>query len=273
MTSSAFEARRSALNGSIAAELIRSLLEVPTYVLGPVALYLRPPLSTQPSLFPMTVDDELLLPMPLREYLFFAEQRLTGVGFDAPVRGVSRQHLNVEGYASLLEQRHDGALAIIYAARMTNSRHVNATVLLHSGFSDGTILATTNSQLPSRMPPLPEMHGLAFPDVDDPAELYGLHRIRAGERGRRVVRVPMTRGADPFAYQARENARVFEHWVRRGYYRRIGSDKLRCTLRGAVLSVWRGMFPWRHVTAYTQARERAAVLRRREGGGAPRKSA
>ena len=151
MTSSAFEARRSALNGSIAAELIRSLLEVPTYVLGPVALYLRPPLSTQPSLFPMTVDDELLLPMPLREYLFFAEQRLTGVGFDAPVRGVSRQHLNVEGYASLLEQRHDGALAIIYAARMTNSRHVNATVLLHSGFSDGTILATTNSQLPSRM--------------------------------------------------------------------------------------------------------------------------
>jgi hypothetical protein len=106
------------------------------------------------------------------------------------------------------------------------------------------------------------MRSLCFPNIDDAAELYAIHRFRVREQSRSVVHVPMTRGDDALAFQERDNARTREHWIRRGYYRRVGNDTLRYTLRGALLSAWRGMFPWRYVIERTEARERQAVLRR-----------
>jgi hypothetical protein len=72
----------------------------------------------------------------------------------------------------------------------------------------------------------------------------------------------MTRGTDPFAYQHAESMAVFEHWLRRKYYRRDGAHGLRFTVRGAALSAWRGMFPWREISEWARSRRAAELLER-----------
>jgi len=265
MTSSAFEApRRLSFDRSLVSDFLRALLDIPVYVLGPIALYMKPPLSTARSIFPMTADDELLMPLAAHDFLDWAEKRLRSIGFGGAVHAVSRQVATVTSFVSLLEHPQDGSLAIAFVSQINNVPRPTIHLIFHSGFADGTIVATSNSRLVSRTPSLPEMKSLSFP-VDDPVALYDLHRIRAQDRARRTVRVPMTRGADPLEYQHQENIRVFDNWIRHGYYRRIANDKLRHTMRGAALSAWRGLFPWKRMTERRNASERDAVLRRYHG--------
>ena len=234
------------------------------YVGAPIALYNKATISTGRSHFPLTEDEHRLIPAALRAYLDIAEARLAEVGFGPPTRARFHVVRDMTAIVSLLEHALDGAIGGVFLSQSTLTGQISGTVWFCSSFADGSYVGTNNSQSVPLTPASPEFQRLHFPGIDDAAELFDLHRVRVKERSRAKKQVPMTRGIDPLAYQDRDHARTVEHWVRCGYYRRTSDDALRHTVRGAVLSAWRGMFPWRQLTEVACKRERDDVLRRRE---------
>jgi hypothetical protein len=165
---------------------------------------------------------------------------------------------------SLLEHPVDGALGGVFLSQSALTGHISGTIWFCSSFADGTYVSTNNSRSVPLTPASREFQRLHFPGIDDAAELYELHRLRVRERGRTKKHVPMTRGTDPLAYQEGEHSRTVAHWIQCGYYRQTSNDALRHTVRGAVLSAWRAMFPWRQLTEAACEHERDDVLRRRD---------
>ncbi|HEV8233401.1 MAG TPA: hypothetical protein VGP84_02345, partial [Gemmatimonadaceae bacterium] len=267
MTSSAFEARRPwrpSIEDSPIGRLALAMARIWMYIGGPIVLYNKATLSTGPSHFPLTEAEHGLIPAALREYLDIAEDRLSGIGFGPPTRARMQVVSDLTAMVSLFEHPVDGAIGGVFLSESAVTEHLSGMVWFCSSFADGTYVSTSNSQSVPLTPTSPEFHRLHFPGIDDAAELYELHRIRVKERSRSRKHVPMTRGTDPLVYQDRDHARTVEHWVRCGYYRRTTDDALRHTVRGAVLSAWRGMFPWRQLTEAACKRERDDVLRRRD---------
>jgi hypothetical protein len=227
-------------------------------------LYNKALLSAGPSHFRLTEEEHRLIPAALHEYLDIAEDRLAGIGFGPPTRARMKVVSDLTAMVSLFEHLVDGVIGGVFLSNSALTGHISGTVWFCSSFADGTYVSTNNSQSVPLTPTSPEFQRLHFPGIDDAAELYELHRIRVKERSRSKKHVPMTRGTNPLAYQDRDHARTVEHWVRSGYYRRTSDAALRHTVRGAVLSAWRGMFPWRQLTEAACKRERDDVLRRRD---------
>jgi hypothetical protein len=244
---------------------IRLLVELMMYVLGPVSLYRNNFVSTRRTARTFTAEDEASAHPDLVAYVAAAEGALQTVGFGPPHRIVQSPTRKVTGFAALLEHPGRGDLASFMGLRSENpqaeeTRLVSAAVFM-TEFADDVTLATSNVTTVKRFPTRPDLRPVVFPDVHDPLEVYRLHRCRVDERTRRVPSRNVTRGATPDArieYQDRESERVFEHWVRSGYYRRV-PDGMRPTLRGAALMTWRGMWPWRLLTERRHARAARAV--------------
>lgn len=243
-------------------EWIRAIVRIWMYWRGPVVLYRGRAVSMLPSLAPMTMEDESALPTQLREYLLNAEHRLVEIGFCPPVRARTLRRANLHSCMSLIEHPADGSIGHILVTKTLKLNRLSSTISFNSRFVDGKTISTSNFGKSLRTPPRPEVLGLHLTEVQDPVELYEIHRFRVAERSRSVRQVPLTRGPDPFGYQQAESMEVFEHWQRRKYYRPHGDHELRLTVRGAALSAWRGMFPWRHLAEWSRARQAAAVLGR-----------
>jgi hypothetical protein len=266
MTSSAFEARRpwrSSIEDSPIGRVALAMAHVWMYIGGPIVLYNKARISIGRSYFPLTDDEHQAIPASLREYLDIAEGRLAGAGFGLPTRA-RLQVTDMSAIVSLLEHSIDGAIGGVFLSESALTGHTSGTIWFCSSFADGTYVSTNNSRIVPRTPASPEFQRLHFAGVDDAADLYELHRLRVRQRCRTKKHVPMTRGTDPLAYEDREYARTIDRWIQCGYYRRASADALRHTVRGAVLSVWRGMFPWRQLTEAACKRERDDLIRRRD---------
>ena len=249
-------------------DFIWVLVRIWMYVRGPYVLYHSSPIMTNNAYSPVSSEDERTLPPALREYRDAAERELTAVGFAAPVRGTSRHFASIHSWFTLLEHPTDGALGLVSIIRGKKLDTLRGTVIFQSRFANGAVLATSNSVSVPRTPPRPSFDSIRFPWIHDGAELYAVHRFRVAEYRRTATQLPMTRGADPFAYQTQEGARTFEHFIRCGYYRRMGDSMLRHTVGGAMLSAWRGMFPWREISERMMMRKAAGVLARRRRASA-----
>jgi hypothetical protein len=247
------------------AKPIRLLVELMMYVQGPVTLYRTNFVSTRRTARTFTAEDEASTHPELLAYVAAAEAALQSAGFGPPHRVVQSPTPKVTGFAALLEHPGRGDLASFMGFRSEipaaqETRLVSAVVFM-TEFADDVTLATSNVMVVLRFPTRADMRPVVFPDADDPLEVYRLHRRRVDARTRRVPSRKATRGATPEArieYQDRESEKVFEHWVRSGYYRRV-PDGLRPTLRGAALMTWRGMWPWRQLTERRHARDARLV--------------
>ena len=207
---------------------VRWYLLVTRYVRDPLTLRRRAPTSTVRQLASLGLEDEARMAPPLLAYLSDCERSLRALGFAEPVRGINRSHRNLRSCFSLVEHPADGAIGYILVAEgMRIGGRLYATVTFRNDFADGVQLATTNSQTTPRAPRRPRIETAHFRDVHDAAALYELHRFRVAERARRVAVVPLTRAPDPIAFQEREAAEVYEFWVRKGYYERVGWEAIR----------------------------------------------
>lgn len=249
---------------------VRWYLKLTAYVRNPITLRRKAPV-TLGQYHALAPEEEARMAPALREYLEQCEQSLVALGFARPVRGTGAPGANIRSCFTLLENPGDEAIGFVLVAESTwtDGRYA-ATATFRSDFADGVQLLTTNSQQVGRTPPRPEVSAARFPEMHDAASLYHVHRFRVAERARHVRTVPLTRGTDPFAYEARQAATTQDFWVKRGYYERVGPDALRFTRRGAVLASLRGLFPWRQITLARQEREARDVMRRmRERGQRP----
>jgi hypothetical protein len=248
--------------------LLRWSLQVGRYVSEPLALMRSVPTPTTNTLATLGPEDEQRLPAALREYMADAERGLANLGFGPPVRAANLAAADIRSCVTFLEHPADGSLGFI---AVWAGEHVGlaASATFRTDFADGAQLLTSNFQALLRTPSRPNVLGARFPDVHDAAELYDIHRFRVAERRRTVDTVPLTRGADVLAFEAREAQEVYDFWVKKGYYRRVDGDAIQFTRRGAALAAWRGLFPWRHVTKWRNGRDAARVMRRYRCGRRP----
>lgn len=231
------------------------------YYRHPVVLKRTAPKPGGATYFRLTADHESRIAPYLLEDLTEIEQILVARGFAAPLRITPRDAEEITMFHSLFEHPAEATLAFVL---VNAGQHIGVTrtTTFETRFADGIILYTSNSARVGRTPPRPIAQGIRFPEITDVAKLHDIHGARVRERAATIAPVPRTRGPDPLAYLDAEARETHQFWVARGYYRWTPDRRLEMTWRGAVLSAWRGLFPWKQLTERRNAREARAVLRR-----------
>jgi hypothetical protein len=204
--------------------------------------------------------DDAAIPEILREYLRMSEQRLIAGGFRPPVYTRSREEGNVNSVAALLEHPDDGALGFTHVG-ISRMGKITAVTAFATYFADGWKLSTSNSPTVIRTPSQPKVDGARFANVLDTRALYELHRRRVRGRAAKVDIVPTSRGADPLRFLDDESRQTHAFWIRKGYYRAVEGDRIQLTALGAILSAWRGLYPWKQLTERRMDRKSAAILK------------
>ncbi len=212
---------------------------------------------------PRVASAEVSVAPALTAFLDTCDASLVRLGFAPPLHVAGRLATDIRTVVSLVEHPADGVIGFVYVGL---GLHIGATIStsFRSDFADGTTMYTSNSRSIARTPSLPNIDGATFPGVDDVAALYAIHRARMTERAERSRVVPLTRGSDPIAYEDRETRDSQAFWIKKGYYYETfdNDDHIELTPLGAVLSAWRGLFPWRTMTERRYARKRADISQR-----------
>ena len=236
------------------------------YVRSPITLYFTNVVSTRDETrtidpaYPEPIDPDVLRRLEESERslaaLGFVDQHRTTDGGAAPLMSV----------ASTLEQPELGDYALILAQRSTladASDPLTGTISFSAEFTDGFHLSTSNVRATRFWPDAPTLDHVRFPEVTDVAELYRLHRLRVVARRAKATQRMTSRGRTPeqrLVHAKRHTLDLHKHLVRSGYRRRT-AGALRPTVRGAICSAWRVVFPWRHVDQWSMRRRARAVER------------
>jgi hypothetical protein len=94
-------------------------------------------------------------------------------------------------------------------------------------------------------------------------ELSRIPGRRAPRRAAKVKQKKITRGRTPeqrLVFAKRRHLDLHKHLVRCRYWRRAPGG-LRFTVRGAVFSAWRHVFPWRSIDQWLVRRRARATMR------------
>lgn len=231
------------------------------YVTDPRVLLRMAPMKEGEPILTIARDDARVAPT-VRSWLERVEPALARAGFGPTqwtVNGAPPDSITSVG--ALGEHAAHGDL--VTAIAMQREAKFVGVVSFRSDFADGTRLLTTSASTPRLWPDRRGTHTVRFPDMQDPVELYALHRYRVARKARRSAQVPQSRGATDDARVASEQAEVaawHQHLVDIGYRERT-AEGLRTTVRGARRSAWRRIFPWRQITGWREARAAACVRR------------
>ena len=244
--------------------VVQGIIAVLMYVIGPLRLLSKHELvpARAADLVPSEAFDAL--PDQLRQYITRTEATLRQVGFGPGVRMVSEATVRAKSYASLLEHEDRTVLATVSLTQ--GDRAQNTEILfLRSELADGTIVVSSNGRLKRRFPRRSGYDALSFPNLSDPIDLLKLHRFRVTDRAGGAPARRVSRAPDPIEHQRREMLETYDHFLRIGYYKRVPTDTLRLTRKGAVCTTWRGKFPWAQITEWRDEQKRRGVLARYSG--------
>jgi hypothetical protein len=239
---------------------------VTRYVRGPKILLQSSPLHVEPARTVTRAEEHRIHPC-VRETLAALETAVMSAGFGAPHRITHGNPAELRSVGALLEHAGTGDLAniVCIVSSTAAAPKLTKSITFVTEFADGHRLYTTNSATTTMWPPQPGHDSVRFPAVDDARELYGLHRVRVEERARAVPARRASRGAteaERLAFTDRESQAFQRHLIQIGY-REPAPDGLRHTVRGATLSAWRTMWPWKQWTDAAHRRRARAVLRAR----------
>jgi hypothetical protein len=235
------------------------------YVRAPWVLYREnviPPDRTRTldAVYHEPIDQELLA------YLELTERRMMALGFCEPHRTTDRTTYPLPAVGSSLEHPRFGDQATIVAMRPPkelDTRDPMYSIGFDAEFVDGVTLLTSNVQMPRFWPDPRKIDHVRIPYVTDPAVLYRLHRLRVIARRADVAQKKIVRGKTPeqrLVFIKRRHIDLYKHLVHSRYHRRAAGG-LRLTIRGAVLTAWRQVFPWRNIDQWWLRRRARAVIR------------
>jgi hypothetical protein len=239
---------------------------VTRYVRGPRILLRSTPLHVEPARTVTRAEEHRIHPC-VRETLAALEMAVVSAGFGAPHRITHGNPAELRSVGALLEHAGTGDLAniICIVSGTAEAQRLTKIITFVTEFADGHRHYTTNSAATTMWPPQPGHDSVRFPDVTDARELYALHRFRVEERARTVPARVATRGAteaERLAFTDRESQAFQRHLIQIGY-REPAPDGLRHTVRGATMSAWRTMWPWKQWTDAAHRRRARAVMRAR----------
>jgi len=234
------------------------------YVRAPIALYQMPTTSFNPNM--RLVSDDETIDADVRAFIDKTEQALRSSGFGDPQHIAISQASPLPALESLLENPTTGDLANVVGMLQKNATTMSpvvSAVTFRSAFADGTLLQTSNSTHAGYWPDQPTHRNVVLPKVRDPAELYRLHRARVSQKAASVTQSPLTRGATPqhrLAYATRQFLDSTNFLIGCGYRKR-STKGVRLTARGATLTAWRRLFPWKQIGERQRERAAANVMR------------
>ena len=234
------------------------------YVRAPIALYRMPPTAFNHKLR-LVADSETLDPN-VRVFVEQAEASLHTAGFGDPQRIAISAQSPLTGLESLMENSTTGDLVNVVAmlnARATTMSPLVTAITYRSTFADGTLLQTSNSTNAGYWPDQPKHENVVLPEVRDVLELYRLHRARVSRRSAVVAQTKLTRGTTPeqrLAYATRQVLNSTNFQIACGYRKR-SPQGVRLTVRGAILTAWRRLFPWKQLSERRRQRAAAEVVR------------
>jgi hypothetical protein len=255
----------NAATGTIAAAIM-ARSSVTRYVRGPKILLRSTPLHVEPARTVTRAEEQRIHPC-VRETLAALEMAVVSAGFGAPHRITHGDPAELRSVGALLEHAGTGDLANIVCilSGTPEAPKLTKTITFVTEFADGHRVYTTNSATTTMWPPQPGHDTVRFSSLEDARELYQLHRFRVKERARTVPVRAVTRGAtegERLAFTDRESQAFQRHLIQIGY-REPAPDGLRHTVRGATLSAWRTMWPWKQWTDAVHRRRARAVMRAR----------
>ena len=246
--------------------LLWLVIRLVVYVRAPIALYRMntKAFNLHPRLLAADepIDDEVLRAIER------GEAALDAIGFKCAQRITSGDKSPIPSVESLLEHPVNGDLANVDAVLNSNPRATSRFVewvSFRSFFADGTILTTSNLDraLVGFWPTQPTHESVTLPDISSFAFLYRLHRSRATRKGATVAQLHQSRGNTPeqrLEFAARESLEGRQFQVTCGY-RKLSANGYSLTVRGATLSAWRRLFPWKQIIAWQGRRAAAEVVR------------
>jgi hypothetical protein len=242
-----------------AVAVVAALVLLP-YVGGPVLIYFTQRLEAEPKLIPFDVD-EYDWPRATQKLFDTAHTALTESGFEL----LSGFHLpsaapNVKTSLLLFANREtrDSAMATAMSAEGAGATLQTLYVEFTARFSDGRVINTLNTRELGSFPNPPHVTSNYLPGVQDARQLLRIHEILtqdAGSRSQKVLRVDADFDGDAAAYLQFAVRESYEDAVRIGYLFREGRY-FKPTVRGAVLMVWKELWPWKMIRR--SARDRAA---------------
>ena len=156
----------------------------------------------------------------------------------------------------LLGEIEPGTIATALAIQKADGQ-LHSLVGFTTRISGGRTLRTSNSPLAAITPAPAGESRLRLPRERDTERLYAVHLRRMGEATAAGAKVERLTIGDPVAYQHREELSSLAQFVSCGYWQRSG-DRLTLTWRGAFLSAWRLLPPWREISRNRDERWAAA---------------
>lgn len=249
---------------------------VARYVLQPLRFREKQHFAPRPEIQPLAASQKL--PEKVDAYLGRVEAALHARGYQrlgdyalanfAPrVAGTTRLFVN-------RDQRTMAAATIGYQKNANGEWEIKHTVIgFRTDFTDGSRLATSNFKLINAIPPKANVQTYRFIRIKDPSVLHKVHEgilARDYEAKRRDLLLDSKFGGDATAYNQWQSDEEIARLTESGYYYHDeATDKLRPTLKGAYLAVWKNSWPWKEVRESRRDRDAARVLREleREGRG------
>ncbi|HKP16580.1 MAG TPA: hypothetical protein VJT85_10945 [Gemmatimonadaceae bacterium] len=235
------------------------------YVRAPWVLYREnviPPDRTRTldPVYSEPIDQELLA------YLELTERKMMALGFCLPHRTTDRTTYPLPAVGSSLEHPRFGDQATIVAMRPPEaygSGDPLYSIAFDAEFVDGVTLLTSNVRMLRFWPDPRKLDHVRIPHVTDPAVLYRLHRLRVIARRSDVAQKKIVRGKTPeqrLVFIKRRHIDLYKHLVHSRYHRRTAGG-LRLTIRGAIKTAWRQVFPWRNIDQWWLRRRARSVMR------------
>ena len=226
------------------------LLALAPYWLGPIRIKFKQSRPASPKGME-PVADAASLPPALASFVAASRRALEALGFAN--FALLRQGAGVV----LLADIAPGTVATALAIRKADGQ-LHSLVGFTTELRGGRKIRTSNSPLPSITPAPAGESKLRLPNERDTSRLYAVHAHRVKEATAAGARIGELRVGDPVAYQHREELSSLAQFVASGYWQRKG-DQLTPTWKGAFLSAWRLLPPWRGISRRRDERIAAAT--------------
>lgn len=156
----------------------------------------------------------------------------------------------------LLAEIDPGTVATALAIEKSGGQ-LHSLIGFTSRLRDGRKIRTSNSPLPAITPPPAGESRFRLPSERDGTRLFAIHARRVGDATAAGARLDSLTIGDPVAYQHAEELSSLAQFVASGYWQRKG-DRLTLTWKGAFLSAWRMLPPWRWINQRRDERYAAA---------------
>jgi hypothetical protein len=238
------------------------------YIVLPLRLRASFRLAAKPDLQP--VDPSQKLPEDVATFFDRAEESLRSCGFER-VGDYALKNLTARnaGNARLFANRTSCVLATILANyrkdRIGAWQVNNMSSVFRTDFSDGSALINSNIAILNFRPRKPGVRSYRFVKIRNPATLFRVHEGITGQLfGDKAKEFPLDArfAGDYLRFAQCQAMEEPHHLVATGYcYHDEATDSLRLTLKGAFLSVWKGIWPVKQMRGRMRDRKAAAILR------------